>query len=153
MTTKLAEHTSLAEAAGFTNAAKVAHEEADVISRLARAYEHYRYVSNEKITAFKNRLRASTLNYNDPYRLTYDTLKFESAESYKSMPPANVLEAVKAAKATGIFDTFEVASIETVRVVVDPIVFGCIEGCTDKFFIAQWGEDVKISDLLGENEG
>ena len=152
MTTKLVEHTSLAEAAGFATAVKVAADEADVISRLARAYEHYRYVSAQKILDFQNRLKSATWKNND-YNITYDTLNFEPVSDYKTLPPVDVLEAVKTARETGIFDTFEVASIKTVRIVADPIVFGVISGCDDKFFVAQWGDDVKISDLLAENEG
>lgn len=51
------------------------------------------------------------------------------------------------------FDTFEIAKIEAVEERKDPIVFGCITGCPDKFFIAQWDDDVKIEDILTESEG
>ena len=53
----------------------------------------------------------------------------------------------------GVFDTFEVAKIESTRVYRDPIVFGRISGCDDRFYIAQYDDDVKIEDLLGPNEG
>lgn len=48
------------------------------------------------------------------------------------------------------FDSFSVAHIAEVK---DPILFGEIAECTDKFFIAQWDEDVKIEDILTEKEG
>jgi hypothetical protein len=36
-----------------------------------------------------------------------------------------------------------------VKEVIDPIIFGKIDGCTDRFFIAQWDDDVKIEDIVG----
>ena len=57
------------------------------------------------------------------------------------------------AKARGIFDTFEVAQIDSVVEYKDPIVFGRIEGCGDRFFVAEWADDVSITDLIGDHEG
>jgi hypothetical protein len=60
---------------------------------------------------------------------------------------------LKKAKDMGCFDYFEVAKVETVEVRPDPIIFGGIEGCDDKFFITQWDDDVSIEEILNENEG
>lgn len=157
-------HVDLAKEAGFAAAAGEAIRIADRARRLAQAYEHFRYVSEEKVQAFQARLRASTSSLNDHQRAmiaqhrgahieTYDRLAFMPVEQYAKMPPSDVLMAVKAAKDRAIFDTFEVAAIETTREVHDPIVFGRITDCGDRFFVSQWGEDVKITDLIGENEG
>ena len=40
------------------------------------------------------------------------------------------------------------ASIESVEVRKDPIIFGKITGCTDLFFITQWYDDVSIEEIL-----
>jgi hypothetical protein len=52
-----------------------------------------------------------------------------------------------------VFDTYEIAHIQSIVERKDPILFGCITGCADKFFIAQWDDDVKIEDIINENEG
>jgi len=155
--TKLAEHAAMAAEAGFTAAAAQAEAVADRAGRLARAYEHYRFVKAEKIAEFNLRLYNETLrrtgqagrNMNDHY----DKLSFTPVEKYATLPPADVLAKVKEAAGARIFDTMEVAKIESVVEYKDPIVFGRIEGCTDRFFVAQWGSDVQITDLLGEHDG
>jgi hypothetical protein len=154
----LEQQVALAEAAGFGAAAAHTKEVAERARRLVLAYEHYRYVSLEKIEEFKAKLCRATEIPATPqngYKLRYDTLAFHRVELYTGMPPANVLEAVKEAKARAIFDYFEVAQVETIteRKDPDPIVFGRIEGCTDYFYIAQWGDDVKITDLISEGQG
>ena len=63
-------------------------------------------------------------------------------------PPDTVLDALEKAKEDNCFDTFEVAKISWIEEIKDPILFGIIEGCSDKFFISQWDDDVKIEDLL-----
>lgn len=154
---KVQEHATLAEAAGFTHAADNARTEADRATRLARAYEFYRYVKQEAVDAFNRRLKHATLEREGKPRRDlyekYDKLIFTAVGGYAALPPADVLEKVAEAKTRGIFDTMEVAQIESVVEYKDPIVFGLISGCTDRFFIAQWGEDVKITDLLGEHDG
>lgn len=134
--------------AGFVAAAENAQKLIDRAGRLAKAYEHYRYVTSEQIRSFNLRLREATI-----FGYSYDTLMMVDAASYHAMPPQDVVEALKNAKCTGIFDTFEVAYIETLRVVADPILFGCITGCADRFFIAQWGDDVNFDQLVGVNGG
>lgn len=142
----------LARKAGFEAAADKFDLIADRQRRLVQAYEFYRYVSKAKIEAFQARLKDSTIKI-DGYTTTFDQLVFEPVEKYAGMPPKDVLEAVSVAKERGIFDVLEVASIQTQRVVADPIVFGRITGCPDRFFVAQWGDDVKLTDLIGEHDG
>lgn len=154
---KLDEHVSLLEKAGFSAAAKTAKDNADRAGRMARAYEHYRYVSQETISKFQEKLKAETIRRTgkagfDLYE-NYDQLVFEDSAAYSGLPPADVLESVSAAREIGVFDTFEVATVKSVREYHDPLVFGRISGCDDRFYIAQWGDDVKITDLLGEHDG
>lgn len=144
----------LAEEAGFTHASKEATKLAERAVKLARAYEHYRYVTPENIAAFQERLKKATFKENS-WQRSFDQLIFTPVAQYDGLPPSDVLEAVKKAKQEVIFDTFEVAHVVTIteRKDPDPIVFGRIEGCDDRFFIAQWGDDVSITDLISHNEG
>lgn len=143
----------LAKEAGFVHSAVEAERLSVLAKKLAIAYEHYRYVTPEKITAFQTRLHETTMKGHDAYSRTYDTLKFTPIGVYAGVPPADVLQAVIEARKKEIFDSYEVAQIETVREIVDPIVFGLIAGCDDRFFIAQWGNDVSIDDLLQRGDG
>lgn len=142
----------LAREAGFESAADQAATNLDRAGRLAQAYEHYRFVTKERIDQFNQDLRKATQK-DDKYSTTYDTMELTAVRDYHSIPPTDVLKALIEAKARNIFDTYEVAWIKTVREVHDPLLFGLVEGCTDRFFIAQWGDDVKITDLLAEHEG
>ena len=153
----LDEHVALLEKSGFTKAAEVAKENAKRAGKLARAYEHYRYVSQESIEAFQDKLYEETKKRTgkagvDEY-VTYDALVFDSVEEYPGIPPADVLGVVSTARSSGVFDDYEVAYVKSVRVYNDPIIFGRIKGCSDRFFIAQWGDDVKLTDLIGAHEG
>lgn len=70
----------------------------------------------------------------------------ESAlKDYTGIPPQHVLDALKLAKDRSCFDAFTIA---TVRKVKDPLLLGNINGCPDRFFIAQWGDDVCLDDVL-----
>ena len=114
------------------------------------AYEHFRFVRPEKFTEFNERLRKETWNQE---QYTYNRLRFTPLESYSKVPPMNVIEAIELANARLCFDRYEVADIESVKELPDPIVFGIIDGCSDKFFISQWDDDVKIEDIINSDEG
>jgi hypothetical protein len=139
-------------AAGFVAASTKVAMLAKLKARVAAACEHYRYVRQEKIADFQERLKAATWKQG-AIGVTYDTLIFTRVEDYPHVPLADVLEKVKEACRRGIFDILEVAHIVTKREVVDPIVFGRIAGSELRFFIAQWGDDVSIADILGKNDG
>lgn len=152
----LTEHIELAQAAGFHAAAQKTREQADRAAKMAKAYEFYRFVSEEKIQAFQAKLKEKTLRQEGKYPAlyeNYDILSFTHAQDYPDMPPPEIMEKVKQTVATGIFDALEVAKIESTRVYRDPIIFGRIQGCPDRFYVCQYDDDVKIEDLLGEHEG
>ncbi len=113
--------------------------------KMAIAYEHYRFVRPEKIDAFNAKLMNQSRKGGD-----YKTLAFTPVESYPEVPPADVLDKMEIAMERKCFDQFEVAHIVNVK---DPILFGRIKGCPDRFFIGQWDDDVKIEDILKPNEG
>ena len=84
---------------------------------------------------------------------TFDTVKMTSLKGYDKVPPMDCLLDLQKAKGLGCFDNFEVAEVESVVEKPDPIIFGMINGCNDKFFITQWDSDIKIEDILKEHEG
>lgn len=75
--------------------------------------------------------------------------KFEWTETpiakYKNVPPMEVLDALKLNKSREIFDYFTVAEVAGVK---DPLLFGRVKGVKDRFFIAQWGDDVNLDDVV-----
>lgn len=163
--TTMLEQATQADEAGFLAVAKELRTKASRLTRMVQAYEFYRVVKQDAVDAFNAKLKAKTsrpLTPEDPqYRYGYesticDQLKLEPLAGYPGVPPADVFAAVKEAKERKIFDSFEVASVQPVATHVklpDPIVFGRIEGCTDRFYIAEWGTDVNIVDLIGKNGG
>ena len=142
---------------GFISAAQECDRVYALNKKLTIAYEHYRFVTPEKIQAFQETLRkesAKTLGKNQWGTITeYKTLQFTILKDYPKVPPTEVLDALEDAQQDGCFDTFEIASIQWVKEVPDPILFGRVTGCEDRFFIAQWDEDVKIEDILQDDEG
>ncbi len=140
------------EKLGLIQASKIVKEMKEVKRKMAIAYEHFRFVRPEKIVEFNEKLRQETLKEGKGYK-DYKSLVFIPLEIYTEVPPVDVLDKIEAAVKFNCFDKFEVAKIESVHVIEDPIVFGIINRCADKFFIAQWDDDVKIEQILAENEG
>lgn len=133
------------ERLGFTAAGAKVKELSLRKRKMAIAYEHYRFVRPEKITAFNEKLMRDSRKGGD-----YKTLTFTPVDRYAEVPPAKVLDSLETAQGRKCFDSFEVAHIINVK---DPILFGRISGCADRFFIDQWDDDVKIEDILKPNEG
>lgn len=136
------------EKSGLTGIAKTIKKLKEKNAKMIIAYEHFRFVRPEKFQAFNERLKRETMK-----DYTYNRLRFTALENYNKIPPMMVLDAIDAANDKACFDRYEVADIESVKELPDPIVFGVIDGCSDKFFITQWDDDVKIEDILSENDG
>lgn len=66
-------------------------------------------------------------------------------KEYKAIPPDHALEALKRAREKEIFHDFTIASVTHVK---DPLLFGVLNGVEDRFFLAQWGEDVALDDVI-----
>lgn len=130
---------------GFKFLGNKVRELKDAKRKMAIAYEHYRFVTQEKIDDFNRRLREKSKS-----RSEWKELAFSRIEDYDKCPPDNVLDSLEKAQAMKCFDNFEVAYIREVK---DPIIFGRITNCTDRFFIDQWDDDVSIDDLINKNEG
>lgn len=142
------------EELGFTKAAEGLKQKRELARKMRLAFEHFRVVTPDVITRFNEDLyKRSKVNDGKFGGYTYQCLKFTPIAQYGEIPPTAALEALRSAKEIGCFDAFEVATIESVKVVPDPILFGVITGCQNKYFIAQWDDDVKIEDILRPEEG
>lgn len=120
-------------------------------NKLSIAYNEYEFVDVQAIIDFNLALHDKTLRTEKgtygPTQI-YDELKFTNLQAYAQVPPLEVLDKLQVAVERECFDSFEVAEIKTTRVVADPIIFGRVEGCSDRFFVAQWDDDVKFEDLV-----
>lgn len=143
--------------------------------KLALAYEHYRFIEPHVFVRFQEEIKKKTLlvkvacplcKNNQKARSTcyycqttgaqemvYDKLVFNKLKDYPEVPPADCLLDLRKAKDLACFDEFEVGKVEAQEVRPDPIIFGLINGCEDKFYITQWDDDVKIEDILNDGEG
>jgi len=127
------------EALGFTKALDNVKKLRVKKRKMAIAYEHYRFVTQEKIDAFNQKLASAGKQ-----------LSFTPVKDYSKVPPSNVLADLETAQNRQCFDEYEIASIKKKP---DPILFGRINGCSDRFYVSQWENDVKISDIIADNEG
>jgi len=140
------------EELGFTQAASDLKLKRELARKMRLAFEHFRVVTPEHIKRFNEELYKRT-KVSQQFGFNYQRLKFTLIGQYGQIPPPAALEALRAAKKIGCFDSFEVATIESVTVVPDPVLFGTINGDMNKYFIAQWDDDVKIEDILRPDEG
>lgn len=166
--------TNMLKELGFDKAAETLGKKLDLKKKLALAYEHYRFVEPHIFQRFQEQVKAKTLKIKEVCPqcqnskrasecvycrgtgasvMTHDKLIFMKLKDYPEVPPPDCLLDLKKAKEMGCFDSFEVAKVQTVEVRPDPIIFGLIDNCEDKFFITQWDDDVKIEDILNESEG
>lgn len=149
------------EELGFITASKKVDQEIkneaelkELKNKVMLAYERYRFITPKNIERFNGILKKKSIKQLGAQgHYSYETLLFTPISQYDKIPPADVLEKLRSAKKEGLFDEFEVCTIKTVEVRPDPIIFGTIRNCEDKFFIAQWDEDVKIEDIISSVEG
>lgn len=146
------EKTERLEKLGFKQASNRVKELRELNRKMEIAYKNFRHIRQEKIDTFNEKLKKeSMVESKSSYQYKY--LKFTPLEEYTEVPPDTVLDEIEKAQAIGCFDTFEIAKIEDVVVTKDPIVFGRINKCPDRFFIGQWDDDVKIEQILSEGQG
>src|SRR3972149_5667397 len=132
---------------GFENASNKLKHDLVLSEKMKLAYGKYLYVSQAQFDAFNEKLKAETLK-EDKHAYIYKRLKFTDIKNYPKIPPEEVLDSLEKSKVDNVFDVYEICEIEWYEEIKDPILFGCITGCTDKFFISQWEEDIKIEDIL-----
>lgn len=119
----------------------------DMARKMTVAYSEYLFIKYDAISAFNTKLREETFR-EDQTAHYFKQLTFIPLGDYQEVPPDHVLAALERAISDGCFDYFEVAKIQDRVEVKDPILFGGIKGCTDRFFIAQWDDDIRFEDLL-----
>jgi hypothetical protein len=121
--------------------------------KLRIAFEHFRVVTPEQVQRFQEELWSE--RHTDPYTygLYYKTMRFTALEIYQDVPPAEVLQKIREARELKCFDRFEVLTLEAQEVTPDPVIFGRIEGDDNRYFVAQWDDDVRIEQILREDEG
>ena len=66
-------------------------------------------------------------------------------EEYDGIPPKEVLDKLRIHKDKELFDYFTIASVENIK---DPLLFGRINESDNRYFIAQWGSDIFLDDLI-----
>ncbi len=104
--------------------------------KLLKAVSEYRYATKEDLDDFKKEMR----KYNKE-------LAVVEMKSFDRLPPDEILEDLQKARKKKCFDTYHIAYIRKVK---DPILFGKINGFNELFFyVSQWGDDVKIEDIIG----
>src|SRR3990167_5009421 len=143
---------------GLTKAGERLNSKTELKKKMTIAYEFYRFVEPHVIERFSAELKTKTYQEDklDQYRTkqTWHVLKFIKLEDYPEVPPADCLLDLKRAKEHKCFDWFEIVKTEVYSTIEDktprpdPIIFGRITGCEDRFFISQWDNDVLIDDIL-----
>ena len=126
---------------------KAAAANMDTAAKLAVAYDEYQFIEQSAVNAFNAKLREDTLREDSRAR-DYKKMIFVALDKYGEVPPPTVLDKLENAMSKGIFDNFEIAKIDWVHEMKDPIIFGRINGSDDRFYIAQWDDDVRIEDII-----
>ena len=132
---------------GLKGAAKRIEDFRERARKLDIAYKHFRYITPAKLLAFNEKLKKETLK-EDKNSARYKHLAFISIEQFNAIPPEETLQKIEQAIEKDCFDSFEICKVEWKEEIKDPIVFGVINGCPDKFFVSQWDDDIKVDDIL-----
>lgn len=145
---------------GLDEAANKLDKSIKLKQKLMIAYEKFKIVSPETFDKFNQRLKEKTYiqTFKNQYQYeeTFDQLLFIPLSKYTEIPPPDCLMDLKKAKELNIFDSFEVCKTQTIKTFTDntprpdPIIFGVINGCVDKFFITQWDDDISIEQIIEE---
>lgn len=139
----ITESLDLLKELGMDKAAKKVETSQEMVRKTALAYEHFDYISQEEVDQYNADLRQKTIK-DEKGAKHYMTLKFYDIKEYSEVPPVEVLQKLKDAIAFKCFDSFEIAKLESVVEVPDPILFGKIKDCGDLFFIAEWDNDITL---------
>jgi hypothetical protein len=133
---KTKEKAELLKSLGMDKVAEKVLRKQDGKNKLLAALNDYRYATSEDLDDFNKEMRQYSKE-----------LVVVKIKDYERIPPDDVLAELKAAQAKECFDTFHIAYIRKVK---DPILFGKINDFPNLFFfVAQWGDDVKIEDIIG----
>lgn len=95
------------------------------------------YISITKDTCHRRSSQKGTIGY--------FKWKETPVSDYNGIPPVGILETFAEHKKRNLFHDFTVAEVEGIH---DPLLLGRIDGSDERFFIAQWGDDIQLDDLL-----
>lgn len=97
--------------------------------------------------SFPDTLSAKTCDYYNTKEGAIGQYKWEEEriESYKAIPPPEALDKLREHRDRNIFDYFTIASVKGIP---DPLLLGRLNGSEDRYFIAQWGNDIALEDVL-----
>lgn len=125
---------------GLTDLANQAEAEANKrLKEMFIAEAGYKKIPREALTKFETELS------NMWKKMVYTPLAKYTGVDGQSVPPQEVLDELKTARDTKLFDDYTVLSVQKVP---DPILCGVIKESNDLYFIAEWGDDVKLSDII-----
>lgn len=97
-------------------------------------------------------LKAPSMWFYNPERDRFRTDGFawveEKVEEYDGVPPSYVYEKLIKAKEAKVFDYFTVATIKRNIKLPDPLLLGRIKGDDNRYFIAQWDDDIHLDNLI-----
>ena len=144
--------------AGLTRAAQQLSATQRFIHRSQLLYAKYPILTEEQVTRFNERLEAATrrktgvcLSERDgkcrDWEETWQELTTVPLKHYEGIPPASVVKQLKEFRKE--FDTLRVAYIQQAKTrLEDPLLLGQVNGSSDYFVLAQWGEDVTYEEVL-----
>lgn len=142
--------------AGATKQALILEAEIRTRESLVRLKEwDYKVLPKTEIDKFKaGQERIMRTSYEIALKLHVDPLEAyvgnpKSGEAKDRIIPDNVLEKLEEAEERELFDNFAILWVEKVK---DPIVLGCVDGCEDYFFIAEWGDDITFEQIVKGNK-
>lgn len=126
------------------------------LKELAISLAGYKRINRSELDKFQQELREVS-DYHSKRELAETPLERyigqhhvegDTVEEAKlAVPPADILEKLKVAKDSKLFDEFSVLHI---KYVPDPILCGKIKESKDLYFIGEWGDDVKLTDIVKE---
>lgn len=64
---------------------------------------------------------------------------------YAGIPPKQVLDKLQETQEKKIFDYFTIATVNEVK---DPLLLGRLSNHADRYFLAQWGNDVSLDEVI-----
>lgn len=136
---------------GFKTIHKMIKGNMDVMKNLHLAYQNHDFITSDDVREFRKKLKKATFSKKKDSQgyihQSWETLQFTDVADYKAVPPMQILDKMQTAKDFKCFRVFQIAQIVKINRLVkpDPILFGRINGCTDLFIIAEWGNDVTVA--------
>ncbi len=134
---------------GASAQASVLVLELTTIDSMLRVREwDYKLLTSNAIKTFENNVKMTLTT--DGLKLhicSLDTYVGNKAvgEAKDRIIPDFVLDKLEEANERELFDEYKVLYAENVK---DPLLLGCIHGCSDYFLIAEWDDDISFDEIV-----